>query len=81
MPRDMEKELKSMGIKFQITDKAKETLVDNGYQERYGARPIRREIQTSVEDAVSSLILSETLKKGMTLKVDAKGGKIVVTEE
>ena len=81
MLRDMEKELKSMGIKFQITDKAKETLVDNGYQERYGARPIRREIQTSVEDAVSSLILSETLKKGMTLKVDAKGGKIVVTEE
>ncbi len=81
MLKDMAQELGSMGIGFEITESAKETLVENGYTARYGARPIRREIQTEVEDKVSSLILSETLKKGMVLKVDAKDGKIDVWAE
>lgn len=81
MLKDMASELESMGIGFEISESAKETLVENGYTARYGARPIRRQIQTEVEDKVSTLILSETLKKGMVLKVDAKDGKIDVWAE
>ncbi len=81
MLKDMAQELSSMGIGFEISESAKETLVEKGYTARYGARPIRRQIQTEVEDRVSSLIFSETLKKGMVLKVDAKDGKIDVWAE
>jgi len=76
---DMISELKGMGIGFEITDSAKEVLVDRGYTPKYGARPIRREIQTLIEDEVSSLILSGTLKNGCVLNVDASSGNICVS--
>jgi len=81
MLSDMISELKSMGIDFEITREAKELLVDKGYTPRYGARPIRREIQTSVEDAVSSLILSEQLTSGGRVYVDVNNGEITVIQK
>ncbi len=78
MLKDMTDELTSMGIEFEITNKAKELIVDKGYTPRYGARPIRREIQTTIEDRVSTLILSEKIKEGGKIKVDAKNGEISV---
>lgn len=81
MLKDMVSELKSMGIEFKITDAAKELLVDRGYSPRYGARPIRREIQTSIEDAVSTLLLSEAVSAGGTVSVDVINGDIEVFVE
>ncbi len=81
MLKDMVSELKSMGIEFKITDAAKGLLVDRGYSPRYGARPIRREIQTSIEDAVSTLLLSEAVSAGGTVSVDVRNGDIEVFVE
>ncbi len=81
MLKDMICELNSMGIGFEITAKAKETLVEKGYTPRYGARPIRREIQTSIEDPVSQLLLSEKLVCGSTVTVDCQNGEIVIKED
>ena len=78
MLKDMVSELKAMGIAFDISREAMELLVDRGYTPRYGARPIRREIQTSVEDAVSSMLLSGELSAGCTLAVSARDGEIAV---
>ncbi len=78
MLKDMVSELKGMGIGFDITPKAKELLVDKGYTPRYGARPIRREIQTNIEDPVSIMLLSQSIKRGDTVKVAVQGNNIVV---
>lgn len=70
MLKDLISELDKMGIGFEISDAAKEQLLDNCYNPRYGARPIRREIQNSIEDEVSTLILSSEAEKGHTVCVD-----------
>ena len=81
MLKDMIGELKGMGIGFEITDDAREALVDRGYTPRYGARPIRREIQTLIEDPISSLLLSGEVKCGNDIKVSKNGDKIEVGVE
>ena len=79
MLRDMTSELSGMGIEFEITDAAKDVLIEKGYNPRYGARPIRREIQTSVEDAVSGIILKGEAVRGSVIFADAKDGEIKVS--
>lgn len=79
MLKDMISELKGMGIGFEITDDAKDALVEKGYTPRYGARPIRREIQTLIEDPVSSLLLSGDVKSGDCIKVEKAKDTILVT--
>ena len=81
MLKDMVSELKGMGIGFEISEDAKKLLVEKGYTPRYGARPIRREIQTSIEDAVSTLLLSQEVKSGGVVKVGVTDGKIEVKGE
>ncbi len=78
MLKDMVAELAGMGIGFEITDEAKALIVDKAYTPRYGARPIRREIQTSIEDAVSGLILSSDLGEGSIVRVEVLNGEIKV---
>ena len=81
MLKDMVSELKGMSIGFEISEDAKKLLVEKGYTPRYGARPIRREIQTSIEDAVSTLLLSQEVKSGGVVKVGVTDGKIEVKGE
>jgi len=78
MLKDMVAELAGMGIGFEITGEAKALIVDKAYTPRYGARPIRREIQTSIEDAVSGLILSSDLGEGSIVRVEVLNGEIKV---
>ena len=75
MLKDMTAELDKMGVGFEMSKAAKERLLDNCYNPRYGARPIRREIQNSIEDDVSSLILSSEIEAGSTVCVDVGDGK------
>ena len=61
-----------------ITDQAKEKLAEEGYDPKYGARPLRRVIQEQVEDAIVDLILDDEAK---AILVDVEDGKIVVKKE
>ena len=79
MMKDMINELSAMGIGFEITDEAKEMIVDKGYTPRYGARPIRRQIQMLIEDKVSSLILEGSAVKGTKITVCCENGEIAVS--
>lgn len=58
-----------MGYEIQITDKAKELVATKGYDVQFGARPLKRAIQTYIEDGVCELLLGGRLKKGDTISI------------
>ena len=68
-----------MGYKISITSKLKEFLVEKGYDEKYGARPLNRAIQKYVEDPIAEKMLETELKEGDTLKIGISKGDITVT--
>jgi ATP-dependent Clp protease ATP-binding subunit ClpC len=77
--QDVEKQLKEKGISLEVTQTAKEHLVEKGYDANFGARPLRRLIQNVIEDKLSEDLLSGNLNSGDTAVVDVKDGEIVVT--
>ena len=59
-----------MGLKIKLSISAKRLLAKNGYDPKYGARPLKREIQISIEDHLSEVFLKRRLIEGTTIKVD-----------
>ena len=74
----LEKRVSAMGYSLSVTDDAISHLADAGFDEIYGARPLRRAIQSEVEDLISDEILSGKFTEGDTITVDAKDGKIIL---
>ncbi|HEY51197.1 MAG TPA: ATP-dependent Clp protease ATP-binding subunit [Dehalococcoidia bacterium] len=71
-------QLKEKGITLEVTDVAKDFLGEKGYDEVYGARPLRRVIQDMVEDKLSEDLLRGEFQSGDTVIVDLEGDQIVV---
>ena len=71
--------VRDQGIHIDVTDVAKEKLVDEGFNPALGARPLRRTIQEEIEDKVADYKLDHTDAKN--LKADVQDGKIVISEE
>ena len=71
--------VKDQGLYIDVTDVAKEKLVDEGFNPALGARPLRRTIQEEIEDKVADYKLDHTDAKN--LKADVQDGKIVISEE
>ncbi len=61
-----------------ISDKAKEFIIDNGYDPIFGARPLKRFIQSHVETLIAKAILANNFESGTTLKIDVEDDKLVV---
>jgi ATP-dependent Clp protease ATP-binding subunit ClpC len=59
---------------IELTDGAKELLVEKGYDPAMGARPLRRAIQRHIEDPLADFVLGRSLKPGSTILVDRKDG-------
>jgi len=78
MLRGVQENLEERGIRLQVTQSAKELLAEKGYDPNFGARPLRRVIQTMVEDRLSEALLRGEFKPGDTLVVDAQDGEIVI---
>lgn len=68
-----------LGYHVQLTDKAKEFVASKGYDVQFGARPLKRAIQTYVEDSVCEHILSGEVHEGDTLALGKSAGKDVLT--
>ena len=64
-----------------IAPNAKRLLIDKGYDEKFGARPLRRTIQDMLEHKIADGILSGEYEKGTVLKATAKSGVIEVGVE
>jgi len=74
------KRLKSNGIEIQVSDKALDVLGEAGFDPVYGARPLRRVIQTQLENQLAKEILSGAFAAGDTIKIDIRDGAISFTE-
>jgi ATP-dependent Clp protease ATP-binding subunit ClpC len=59
-----------LGYKIELTDAAKDFIAEKGYDEKYGARPLRRSIQKYLEDPIAEEIINSNLQEGDTLVVD-----------
>ena len=71
-------QLSEKGIKLEVTDAAKDFLGEKGYDEVFGARPLRRVIQDMIEDKLSEDLLRGKFQSGDTVVVDLEGEEIVV---
>jgi ATP-dependent Clp protease ATP-binding subunit ClpB len=74
------KQLSTKGIKLEISKDAKQFLADEGFDPDYGARPLKRAIQTHILNKIAELIIAENIKKGEIIKVGIKDKKIEITK-
>lgn len=71
------KRVEQNGLKLEITDAAKNLVADRGFDIQYGARPLKRAIQSEIEDPLSEMLLREEAQPGDTIVIDARGGQII----
>jgi len=78
MLAEVAKSLLEKGMFLEVSQAAKEMLVENGFDATFGARPLRREIQSQLEDKISEEFLYGRFSTGDTIEVDVEEGEIVV---
>ena len=76
MLKDTVKALKQKDISLEITNNAKQFILDKGTNIKFGARPLRRAIQRHIEDEISEKILRSEIVDGQTIKIDLKDDKL-----
>ena len=74
--KDLERRLEDKHINLKLTDSAKEYLIDNGYDEIYGARPLKRFVQKKLETLVAKKILAQEILPNTTVTVDFINGEL-----
>jgi len=67
--------INSLGYQVELTEKAKDFIVDKGYDEKFGARPLKRAIQKFIEDPLAEEIIKANLVEGDTIQLDYEDGK------
>ena len=72
--------MEALGVTLRTDDAAVAELAREGFDPKYGARPLRRAIQEKVEDAVAEQLLDGTLRSGDTARLAVDGGKLLVTK-
>jgi ATP-dependent Clp protease ATP-binding subunit ClpC len=73
-------QLAEKGVKMEVTEAAKDLLGEKGYDEVFGARPLRRAIQNLVVDKLSEAILRGEFRSGDTAVVDVQDGQVVLRQ-
>ena len=73
------KRVEELGHKLIITDAAKNFVADAGFDIQYGARPLKRAIQSHIEDPMSELLLKHEDATGATITIDVKDNEIIAT--
>jgi ATP-dependent Clp protease ATP-binding subunit ClpC len=67
--------INNLGYKIELTEKAKDFICDKGYDEKFGARPLKRAIQKYIEDPLAEEIIKSNLKEGDLISIDLEEGK------
>ena len=76
--KDIEYRLRDKNIKINVTDKAKEFIVNASYDEKYGARPIKRYVQRNVETLIAEAIINDKISFGSTITIDVDSDKLIL---
>ncbi|MBQ8636584.1 MAG: ATP-dependent Clp protease ATP-binding subunit [Clostridia bacterium] len=79
MLKDIIDQLKDRGAQIEVTDSAKEVILEEGYDVKYGARPLKRAIQKLVEDKLAKLSLDGKITNGTKILVDAENNNLTFT--
>lgn len=79
MLKTLENRLDKMNIKISFTDNAVSEIADKGFDENYGARPLRRAIQNEIEDPLSEQMLESKVKDGAVVTCDFSDGQFTFT--
>ena len=74
---DLQKRMAQKQLTVTLTDAAKDLVIERGYDPLYGARPLKRYLQSSAETLIARRILSGDLPSGSTLVLDVKDGELV----
>jgi len=69
--KDIEKRLSDKKININLTDKAKEFIINNSYDEEFGARPIKRYVSRNLETILANEIINDNIKFNCTIEFDA----------
>ena len=76
--KDIERRLEDKHIKLELTQNAKNYLIDNGYDEIYGARPLKRFVQKKLETLIAKQILMEKIMPNSKVEIDCKENELYV---
>ena len=76
--RDLEARVAQRRLELRVTDAARDYLATSGYDEAFGARPLKRLIQREVGDTLATAILAGTFSEGDTVTVDVDNGHLVL---
>ena len=79
--RNVQKRLESKQLSLEITQKAREFIIEQGYDVAFGARPLKRFIQQKVETAIARVILSMDIKSNSKFKIDVENDEILIKVE
>ena len=79
MVGELDKRLADQELSLELTDTAKDQVIENGYDPVYGARPLKRYLQKYVETLAARKILSGDVHAGDTLVLDVQNGEFIVT--
>lgn len=79
--KDIVTRITEKGAKLNITDAAKEVILEKGYDKKYGARPLKRALQKQLEDKLSQLSLTGQIKNGTVITADKSSDGLTVTAE
>ena len=77
--RDLEGRLKDKQIGLEITPLAKDLIIENGYDPVYGARPLKRYLQSKVETLIARTMIANDLQAGNVIEIGARNGDFTVT--
>ena len=77
----LRKRLAVLDVKLEISDAAMDLIIEKGYDQTYGARPLKRVIQRNVEDMLSSEILRGNLKENSFVTLGAEDGEFILIKD
>lgn len=75
---ELRNRLKDKQLNIEVSDSAKNYIIDEGYDPNYGARPLRRFLQRRVETLIAKKIIADDVAPGSTIKVDYDGSKLFI---
>jgi len=76
--KETELRLKDLGLKIELTKEAKEYIIDNSYEEAYGARPIKRFVTQHIETLIADKIIKDEIINNSILKIDFKNNQLII---
>ena len=76
--KDIELRLKDKNINIELTEKAKQYVIDNSYDENYGARPIKRYVSQNIETLIAKNIIENNIKQNSNVLIDNEDDKFII---